>query len=135
MLNPYSVNDNIYYPNIRIMMPDLYETDLVIKETAELYRYKIIEWLKNGNFDNILNMLKIENDTVKLGKSETTDENRRAKAHYIKKKFLTETGITAIIQRVKDATGLAAGEMTFNKKIVKRTIQKLFKNKLAKHLD
>ena len=128
-------NDYVYYPNIRIMMPDLYESDLTIKETAEIYRYKIIDWLKRGDYDDVLDLLTIDDRNIRPGKNETTDENRREKIKYIKRKFLTESSMNAIIDNVKSKTGLSANEFIINRKIVKKAILKLFINKIKKYLE
>ena len=135
MLNQYNSNDYTYYPNIRIIMPDLYESDLTINETAEFYRHKIIEWLKNGDFDDVLDLLIVDDKKIKPGKDTTTDENRKNKIRYIKNKFLTESSMIAIINNVKSKTRLSANEFVINRKLVKRAIRKLFINKLKKYID
>lgn len=128
-----AVKPEIYYPNIRIVMTDLYESDTAVAEVANYYRDKVYKWLKSGKFDSILDYFTVDGNNISFKKGETTDANRNAKAKYIKNKYLTHIGMIKLVERVKQKTGLVAYDFTRNQSLVKHTIKNIFRSQLEKY--
>ena len=39
---------------IHVVIPDLYESDIMIRETVEFYKHKVIKWIHNKDFDDVI---------------------------------------------------------------------------------
>lgn len=138
MYTIHSIGQDLYFPNIRIMMTDLYETDAAIYEVASYYKKKIIHWFKSGDFDDILKYFikkdgKISVVDTKKDVSQTTAD-RHDKIKFITERFLTRDGMIKLVEQVKYKTGLGAYDFTRNNKYVKTVIKHIFKAQIRKHM-
>ncbi len=124
----------LYFPNIRVVMTDLYESDTAVAEVANYYRDKVYKWLKSGKYDQVLDYFSVSNGKVTFDKGETTDANRDLKAKYVKEKYLSHTGMVKLVERVKRKTGILAYDFTKNQSVIKHAIKSIFKTQLEKHM-
>lgn len=123
----------LYFPKINVVMTDLYESDTAISQVALFYRDKVYKWLKSGKYDKILDYFTINNNKGSYNTSQTTDDNRHAKAKYVKNKYLSHDSMIKLVERVKRKTGILAYDFTKNNSTVKHAIKKIFIEQLKKY--
>ncbi len=121
-----------YYPNIKIMMTDLYDSNTIVFELAQEYREKITKWLKQTKFGSLLQYFVVKNGQAKFG-IDDNNNHVNTKIKYIKKKILTPEMCIRLIEKVKMETGLSAHDFSINKKWVKYVIYNILKTKFKKY--
>lgn len=135
-----NMSSNLYFPNIRIMFPSMYESQQLVHDLARYYIVKITHWLNNNSYNGLLKYFVVSNGDVsfidnKNHLDESDDKYKtEKKIKYFISKFLKFDNVLKLIDKLKYETGLMAHEFRANGKFIKSMIYNVFKKQFDKNL-
>lgn len=136
------IMSNIYFPNIRIIFPHMYESKQLAHDLALHYRDKIVKWINDGSFDNLLKYIVIKDNRASVvenndeyDKNKHISGDKQKKIKYFVSTFLTQEAMSSLIDKIKFETGLQIHEFNANKKLVKLCINDAFKRQFKKYMN